>query len=143
MTEHALALAFLGGALLAAIFAGSRPRRRRRRSCRPFPSAVRAVSPLREVELRLRAVPFDRMTFVDQRRLVDLLLRIDVTPVPPEVHVRIRLLLAEMTLVLGDREASIAHFRAALEWDPNAPVRRTLERLERPHPLSFISRPAA
>jgi hypothetical protein len=58
-------------------------------------------------------------------------------------HGRVNLILGEIALVSGDREEAKVRFRAALRWDPRLPLRRTLERLENPAPLSFTSRRAA
>jgi hypothetical protein len=127
MTEHTLALAFLGGALLllAAGATGSR-RRKRRRSRKP-----ELPPPLLPPVLHLLArVPFDLRSPSEQRRIVEYLKRIDAQAASPGVHAKIQLLLAEMALVTGDRDQAQLHFRAALGWDPRLPVRRTLERLE-------------
>jgi predicted negative regulator of RcsB-dependent stress response len=58
-------------------------------------------------------------------------------------HGRVNLILGEIALQEGDREQARLRFRAALRWDPRLPIRRTLERLENPTPLSFTSRRAA
>ena len=129
MTEHAPALALLGSAVLLALAASAASRRKKQRV---LPSPGQPPPLLAPLLHLLGRTPFDRRNPAEQRRIVEFLKRIDAETTAPAVHAKIHLLLAEMALVTGDREQAQAHFRAALGWDPQLPVRRTLERLETP-----------
>ena len=71
------------------------------------------------------------MSLPEREVVVRLLERADQAASLPTSHARINLMLAEMALVAGDRERALEKFRLVLQWNPSAPVRRTIEALER------------
>lgn len=134
MTEDAIAL---GGLLfLGLMFSAAYLRWKQ-----PLPRSPSLPPPLLSPVLDLLGrTPFDRRNPHEQRRIVQFLKRVDAATTEVPVHAKVNLLLAEMALVTGDREQAMQHFRAALGWDPELSVRRTLDRLESP---SFLSRPTS
>ena len=132
--DPSLAYLMLGfSALLALVVAGaaSGGRRSRRVVRRPLPKSSAGADLFAAAQQRLRTSPFDRMSPPERRGLVRLLERADQAATLPASHARIQLMLAEMALVSGDRERALEHFKTVLRWNPAAPVRRTIEALER------------
>jgi hypothetical protein len=143
MTEPSFPLAFLAAALLFFSFlVGPRSRRHRRLRPRMLPAPPAAWS-LESVLSLLHLTPFDRLSPAAQASIVERLRAADRSPISMREHGRVNLILGEIALVHGDREEARVRFRAALRWDPRLPLRRSLERLESPEPLSFTSRRAA
>ncbi len=142
MTEPSLPLALLAAALLFSFVAASmsrRPRRLRHRT--PAPS--RPVWSFNAVLAHVQSAPYDQRSPQEQKEIVDRLRAVDQGPISMREHSRVNLILGEIALQEGDRDQARLRFRAALRWDPRLPIRRTLERLENPTPLSFTSRRAA
>jgi hypothetical protein len=142
MTEPALPLAFLAAALLFSFVAASFSRRSRRRRLRST-TPVRPVWSFNAVLAHVQSAPYDQRSPGEQKEIVDRLRALDQGPLSMREHGRVNLILGEIALQAGDREQARLRFRAALLWDPRLPIRRTLERLENPTPLSFTSRRAA
>jgi len=143
MTEPIFPLAFLAAALLFFSFLVA-PRSRRQRRPRPrMLPAPPADWSLESVLSLLHLTPFDRLSPPAQASIVERLRDADRGPISMREHGRINLILGEIALVHGDREEARVRFRTALRWDPRLPLRRTLERLEDPAPLSFTARRAA
>lgn len=142
MTEPSLPLALLAAALLCLVTLCAMPRRRRRVRSAP-PDAPRPVWPVDAVLDLVHAMPFDRRSPREQKEIVDRLRAVDQGPISMREHGRINLILGEIALLSGDRDQARHRFQVALRWDPRLPIRRTLERLENPHLLSFTSRRAA
>jgi hypothetical protein len=142
MTEPTFPLALLAAALVLASVAYSLRPSRRRLKVRPTP-APRPAWSAESVLALVRAVPFDRRSPREQKEIVDRLRAVDLGPVSMREHGQINLVLGEIALLAGDRDQARFRFRVALRWDPRLPIRRTLERLENPTPLSFTSRRAA
>ena len=142
MTESSFALALLGAALLFAAFVAGLPRRRRRwkRGSLPVPPSTWS---LESVLSLLHLAPFDRLSPEAQLAIVERLRAADRGSLSMREHGRVNLVLGEIALTIGDREEARFRFRAALRWDPRLAVRRMLERLDAPTPLSFTSRRAA
>ncbi|HLF94990.1 MAG TPA: hypothetical protein VJB14_16095 [Planctomycetota bacterium] len=130
--DPSLAYALLGiSALFALVAAGAASGGRRSRRVRRPPAPPAGAELFEAAQLRLRASPFDRMSPPEREGVVRLLERADQAATLPASHARIHLMLAEMALVAGDRERALDHFRTVLRWNPGAPVRRTIESLER------------
>jgi hypothetical protein len=141
MTEPILPLAFLAAVLLFATAAlVSSPRRRRRRRSLPVPPATWS---LESVLSLIHLTPFENLSPEAQRSVVERLRAADRGPLSMREHGRVNLVLGEIALAAGDREEALKRFRAALRWDPRLGLRRMVERLETPTPLSFTSRRAA
>jgi hypothetical protein len=142
MTEPSLPLAFLAAALLFCSIVASLSQRPRRLK---LPSAPQPppIWPVDAVLSLVQAVPFDQRSPREQQDLIERLRAVDQGPLSMREHGLVNLILAEIALQAGDREQARLRFRAALRWDPRLPIRRTLDRLENPTPLSFTSRRAA
>jgi len=142
MTEPSFPLVLLAGSLLFSFIAVSFSARRRRPKSSGRPPTRPAWSA--DAVLALAASsPFDRRSPREQKEIVDRLRAVDQGPLSMREHGQVNLVLGEIALQAGDREQARLRFRAALRWDPRLPLRRTLERLEHPTPLSFTSRRAA
>jgi hypothetical protein len=142
MTDPAVLLGLLAAALLLGSFVAASPRPGGRRRVRPLPVPPRDWS-LASILSLLHLTPFDGLSVPAQRAVVDRLRAADQGPVSMRDHGRINLVLGEIALSTGDRDEARRRFRAALRWDPRLPIRRTVERLESPTPLSFTCRRAA
>ena len=130
--DPSLAYALLGiSALFALVAAGAASGGRRSRRVRRPPPPSAGAELFAAARHRLREQPFDRMSPAERAGVVRLLERAGQAATLPASHARIHLMLAEMALVAGDRERALDHFRTVLRWNPAAPVRRTIESLER------------
>ncbi len=137
-------LGFLAGSLLFALTVGAlgrAPRGFRRRRAYPE-KPVSSFGLFDAVQARLGRTPFDRMNPVEQRYILDLLWRADAEDVDDGIHARIQILLGEIVLSAGRKREAAEHFRNALRWEPQAPVRRTLESLESPLEAALLRRAA-
>jgi hypothetical protein len=142
MTEPSLPLAFLAAVLFLSFVAASKARRTRRLKRRPM-TPPRPDWSVDRVLALVQAAPYAQRSPREQREIVDRLRAVDQGPLSMREHGRVNLILGEIALQEGDREQARLRFRAALRWDPRLAIRRTLERLENPTPLSFTSRRAA
>jgi hypothetical protein len=134
MTDLSPAGALLAASVLFAVLvAGMATARTGRRKPRRPPAGLLSSADelLAAARLRLQLRSFDRMIPTDRQAVVGLLERADRIATRPEVRARVNLLLAEMALVAGEREQALERFRAVLVLAPGAPVRRTVEVLER------------
>jgi len=138
MTEPAFPLAFLAASLVFASFVATLPRRRRRlrRPSLPVPPPTWT---LESVLTLVHLTPFDHLSPEARRSVVERLRAADLGPISMREHGRVNLILGEIALATGDREEARKRYQAALRWDPKLPIRRTVERLEAPTPLSFTS----
>jgi hypothetical protein len=134
MTSQAVALVLIGSGLglLALIPVVRTPKR---------PRAAAPPDLLDDALTRLAVTPFDRMGPGERVAVVALLHRAAQVSGESRVRATIQVMLAEMALVDGDRELAAIHFRAALQWDPTLPVRRTIQKLDAPAQLLTSSRP--
>jgi hypothetical protein len=126
-------------ASFVAAFPRRRRRRLRRRSLPPPPPTWTLESVLTLIHL----TPFDHLSPEARRSVVERLRTADLGPISMREHGRVNLVLGEIALATGEREEARKRYAAALRWDPTLPIRRTVERLEGPTPLSFTCRRAA
>jgi hypothetical protein len=144
MTEPSFTQGFLTAALLFfGLVVSLVPRRRSRRwkpRSLPVPPAAWSLESLLSL---LQLTTFDRLSPAAQQSVVERLRAADRGPLSMREHGRVNLILGEIALSSNDREEARQRFRAALRWDPSLRIRRVLERLEAPTPLSFTSRRAA
>jgi hypothetical protein len=138
MTEPAFPLAFLAASLLFASVVAAWPRRRRRLRRRSLPVPPPTWT-LQSVLTLIHLTPFDHLCPEARRSVVERLRAADLGPISMREHGRVNLILGEIALATGDREEARKRYQAALRWDPKLPIRRTVERLEAPTPLSFTS----
>ena len=113
--------------LVAASAGRGRWRKARRAHDRPVPAGELVASAI----LRLRVRPFDRMGPGDRAAVLRFLERAEAASTRPDLRARVNLMLGEMALIAGDFEGALERYRAALRWNPSAPLTRTIESLER------------